>query len=441
MALSTSLPIPHRPLLWLSGGWLALGVAALFVPAAYPAWQVAGLALLALAAADALAGRQLRGALDIEREVAHALPVGTWQPVGLRITTRRRVSVAVYDHHPAQFVAEGLPLQVDIAPGQCLRASYRLFLTARGAHAFAGVELRYRSPLALWQIPHYVALPGTVRIYPDFARISQYTLLATDNRLSQIGVLLRRRRGEGLEFHQLRDYRKEDAPRQIDWKASARMNRLISREYQDERDQQIVFLLDCGGRMRAKDDDLSHFDHSLNAVLLLAYVALGQGDAVGISTFGHAQPRFIPPRKSVATVNLLLNAVYDLEPTLETPDYLAAAEALLTRLTKRSLVILVSNVRDEDDDTLRPAITLLRRRHAVTLASLKETVLETLREAPVADFDAALTRAAALDYAHSRQRQTALLRQAGVQLVDVSPQELPVALINHYWERKRAGAI
>lgn len=435
------MPIPHLPLLWLSAGWLAFGVLTIVLPEAMLAWQITGLLLAATAAADAHAGRLQRGALEISREVANALPVGTWQTVTLRMTTRQPVRGWVYDRHPSAFGTTDLPLPVKLLPGQCLRAAYRIFAGARGAHSFDSVDVRLRSPLGLWLIPETVSLPGQVRVYPNFSRISQYTLLATDNRLSQIGVLLRRRRGEGLEFHQLRDYRQEDAPRQIDWKASARMGRMISREYQDERDQQIVFLLDCGGRMRAKDDDLSHFDHSLNAVLLLAYVALGQGDAVGISTFGHPQPRFIPPRKAVGTVNVLLNAVYDLEPTLETPDYLTAAEVLLTRLSKRSLIILVSNVRDEDDDTLRPAITLLRRRHAVTLASLKEGVLETLRDAPVTDFDSALTRAAAMEYAHSRQRQNALLRQAGVQMVDVSPQELPVALINHYWERKRAGAI
>ena len=325
--------------------------------------------------------------------------------------------------------------------GRWLKAGYRILVTERGRQEFSAVDLRLCSPLRLWLIAETLPVTSSVRVYPDFARITQYTLLATDNRLSQIGVLQRRRRGEGMEFHQLRDYRQEDSPRQIDWKASSRMGRLISREYQDERDQQIVFLLDCGSRMRARDGELSHFDHTLNAMLLLSYVALGQGDAVGLSTFGHEHPRYLPPKKSVATVNRLLNTVYDLQPTLQTPDYLVAAESLLKHLSKRTLIILVTNVRDEDDDTLSPAMTLLRRRHAVTLASLKETVLDELIEAPVTDFDTALTRAASLEYLHSRRRQTAILRHGGVQIVDVSPHQLPVALINHYWERKRAGAI
>ena len=435
------MPIPHLPLLWLAATWLALGIATAIWPEAMLVWQGSGVALVVLALADYLAGRALRGRLQVERQIPHTLPVGTWQTVNLRLLSPTRLSGWLRDRHPPEFANEGLPLHFSVAAGGWPQASYRLHVTERGRHRFAAVDLRLTSPLALWLIPETLEVASAVKVYPNFARIAQYTLLATDNRLSQIGLLLKRRRGEGMEFHQLRDYRQEDSPRQIDWKASSRMGRLISREYQDERDQQIVFLLDCGSRMRAKDDDLSHFDHTLNALLLLAYVALGQGDAVGMSTFGHAQPRFLPPKKSVATVNRLLNAVYDLESSLHMPDYLTAAENLLKRLSKRSLIILVTNVRDEDSDTLGPAMALLRRRHAVTLVSLKEAILDTMIEAPITDFEAALTRAASLEYLHSRRRQAAILRHGGVRMVDASPRELPVALINHYWELKRAGTI
>lgn len=435
------MPIPHTVLLWLAGFWLALGVATLFAAEAVIAWQAYGLGLLAVAVGDALAGRARRGRVEVSREVPHALPVGTWQTVHLHLRAEGGAAGWLRDRHPAAFSSEGLPLFFALAAGRTLKAGYRLLVTERGRQEFAAVDLRLLSPLRLWVIAETLAVKSAVRVYPNFARIAQYTLLATDNRLSQIGVLHRRRRGEGMEFHQLRDYRQEDSPRQIDWKASARMGHLISREYQDERDQQIVFLLDCGARMRARDGDLSHFDHTLNALLLLAYVALGQGDAVGLSTFGHAEPRYLPPKKSIATVNRLLNAVYDLQPTLATPDYLGAAELLLKRLTKRALIVLVTNVRDEDDDTLAPAMALLRRKHAVTVASLREPVLDELTEAPVVDLEAALTRAAALEYLQSRRRQAAMLRHGGIQIVDASPHELPVRLINHYWERKRAGAI
>ena len=121
-----------------------------------------------------------------------------------------------------------------------------------------------------------------MRVYPNYSTISKLLAFEVDNKLQLTGVRMSRRRGEGIEFHQLRDYRDGDSLRSIDWKATARMRRLIAREYQDERDQQIVFMLDAGRHMLAKDAELSHFDHTLNAMFLLSYVALRQGDAAGV---------------------------------------------------------------------------------------------------------------------------------------------------------------
>ncbi len=438
---ASSLPIPETRLLWLLALWLLLGIAAVPWPKALPGWQAWGAAALALAVADGYAGRRRRGRLTVTRKLARTLPVGSWQTIGLKLSASGPVAGWLRDRHPATFRTSGLPLFFDLAAGQWMETSYRLHLTTRGAETFSAIDLRVRSPLGLWSTPETLPVADTARIFPDFARIAHYTLLATDHRLSQWGILNRRRRGEGMEFHQLRDYRREDSPRQIDWKASARLGKLISREFQDQRDQQVVFLLDCGSRMGTKDGDLSHFDHTLNALLLLAYVALNQGDAVGMLTFGHASPRYIPPRKSVATVNRLLNAVYDLQPTHQAPDYLLASQHLLRRLGKRALVIVLTNLRDEDADTLQPAAALLARRHAVTIANLRESILDDLLEAPVADFDSALTRAAALQVSADRQRQAAHLRHGGIPLLDVSPDAMPITLINHYWERKRSGSL
>ncbi|HKB59722.1 MAG TPA: DUF58 domain-containing protein [Gallionellaceae bacterium] len=438
------MPVPHRNLLIMACAWLGLGIAVLFAgKVLVPWWQGFGLVGFAVAAADIFAGRRQRGMLEIVRELPQALAVGAKQEIAFRISCREncdgRISGWLYDRHPPEFRAEGLPLAFEATPGRWVRTAYRLHVRERGWYRFEGVDLRLRSPFGLWLIPEKLALQSEVRVYPDFTTIAHYTLLATDNRLSQIGLLRRPRRGLGLEFHQLRDYRQDDMLRQIDWKASARAHRLISREYQDERDQQVVFLMDCGERMRAKDDDLSHFDHTLNALLLLGYVALRQGDAVGLCTFGHDNPRFVAPRKSVASVNMLLNSVYDLQPSLQTPDYLVASQYLSQRLTRRALVVLVTNIRDEDDDTLAPAMRHLRKSHAVTVASLREPVLETLETAPLNDFDDALTHAAALEYVNDRRRQVAALRHNGIQVLDTRLKDLPIALINHYWERKRAG--
>jgi uncharacterized protein (DUF58 family) len=218
------------------------------------------------------------------------------------------------------------------------------------------------------------------------------------------------------------------------------MHRLISREYQDERDQAIVLLLDCGRRMTARDGALSHFDAALNAALLLAHVGLHHGDAVGAMTMS-GEARFIAPRKSRATITLMLQNFYDLEPSTRPPDYYAAALELMRRVRKRALVIVLSNLRDEDDDTLLPALNLMRRRHLVLFASLRERVLTEALSAQVKDFEGALAHAAAADYVRDRFASFRRLERAGALLIDVEPQDLPLALVNRYLDIKRSGVL
>ena len=126
--------------------------------------------------------------------------------------------------------------------------------------------------------------PLETRVFPNFSAVTKYALRGVDSMQSVAAHHLRQRRGEGLDFHQLREYRVGDTFRQIDWKATARSQKLISKEFQEERDQHVIFLIDSGHRMLARDDELSHFDHVLNTVLVLGYIALRQGDAVGYMT-------------------------------------------------------------------------------------------------------------------------------------------------------------
>jgi uncharacterized protein (DUF58 family) len=441
--------VPSKLALALVAAWLALALMAAFADGLLVAWQVGGLVLAAALVADAVAGARIVDPASVERRMAANLALGRWTSVTLRISrVQRAIRGWMHDGFPAQFDATDMPQAFAVAPGQTATVPYRVRPLARGNHRFGSVAVRIDTPLRLWQRGLDLGVPSDVRVYPDFARITQYTLLATDHRLAQLGVMQRRRRGEGLDFHQLREYRQGDTSRQIDWKATARVGRLIAREYQDERDQRIVFLVDCGQRMRAHEggtDDpdraLSHFDHALNALLLLAYVALRQGDAVGVQTFGHADPRWLAPRKSVATVNFLLGGLFDLMPGHDTPDYLVAGEHLYARLTRRTLVVIMTNLRDEDDSQVLPALRLLRRRHLALIANLREPGLDQAASMRPRTFDDALAYGAAAEYLSARAATIARLRREGARVIDAHPQELPRLLVNRYWQMKRAGEI
>ncbi len=433
--------IPSRRLLFLAALLAAAGIGVSFHPALANAWLAAAGVLVAAAAMDALLALRLQTP-DAHRVVPGSLPVGVGHDVGIRLANggARALRVTVHDHHPAAAQVEGQPQTVSVPAKGWAELRYRLRPVERGDAKFGRIELRLGSPFALWQANRMAGEAQVVRVYPDFSELTKFALLATDNRLSQIGVLQRRRRGEGLDFHQLRDYREGDAQRQIDWKATTRMARLISREYQDERDQQVLILLDCGRRMAARDDDLSHFDQAVNSALLMAYVSLRQGDAVGLMTMSGIS-RWMAPRKSRATVNSILNRVYDLQPTVAATDYHVAALELMQRLRKRALVVILSNLRDEDDDTIAPALKLLQSRHLVLFASLREAILSRALAARVDTFDRAVTHAATADYLRHRELMFRRLERHGALCLDVEPADLPIALVNRYIDIKRSGRL
>jgi uncharacterized protein (DUF58 family) len=383
----------------------------------------------------------------LRRHLPGSLALGRWSEVRIEIEHdwRRSVPLTLFDHGPEglgnRFEVEQLPQEILLRKYRNAQWAYRLRPTSRGHFIFERIEIQLGSPLRLWLSRRYVAAPDAARVYPDFARLHNGQLLAVDNWLSQIGVRQRQRRGLGLEFNQLREFREGDSLRQIDWKATARQRSPIAREYQDERDQQIVFLLDCGRRMRSQDGDLTHFDHALNACLLLGYVALRQGDAVGVSTFAADQNRHVSPVKGAAQLNLLLNKVYDLSTTQHPADYSGAIRQLLVQQKRRALVVLITNLRDEDDEDLIGAVKQLSRHHRVLIASLREEVLDEQRRIPVQTWQQALDYCGTVDFLNARLSLHERLIAHGIPVLDVRPKELGPQLVSRYLSWKKAGTL
>jgi len=419
-----------------------LAAAAIVVPGLGTVWWlcVAGIGVF-MAVDAALAYRSPLP--EVSRKLPSSMSLASWVQVTLTLENRRagrQLIVAVYDAYPQSFNARGMPVTISLPPGRFVDIAYELRPTERGPFTFPATELRIASPLLLWWRRVRVPLESEVRVYPNYSTIKKLLAYEVDNHLKLAGVRMSRRRGEGIEFHQLRDYRESDSLRAIDWKATSRMSRLIAREYQDERDQQIVFVLDAGRRMLARDAELSHFDHALNAMLLMSYVALRQGDSAGVMTVGETR-RWRQPRKGMDAVNGLLNHVYDVQPEAVEIDYIAAATELAVRQRRRALVVFLTNIREEDSEDLRVATNLLRRRHLVMLASLRERALDERLQKPVSGFEDALAVAATSQYLEQRRESQNLLRAKGVFVEDCLSEDLPAAITSRYLAIKRAGML
>ncbi|OOZ37037.1 DUF58 domain-containing protein [Solemya velesiana gill symbiont] len=432
---------PTLRILYLGAALVALALFSVYLPWLEVVRNMAAVLLFGGLLLDYLL---LRSAAvpEVSRDIRGSIPVGVWSSVTLEIRnlSERTKSLVVHDHHPANFIPEDMPRVIELPPNQVGRLTYRVRPRSRGDGVFAGVDLLIGSSMGLWQRKCHLSVESRTQVFPNFRAISHYALLATDNRLSQIGVKHRQRRGKGNDFHQLREYRAGDSLRQIDWRAASRYRKLISKEYQDERDQQILFMLDCGRRMRHAEEQGQHLDQALNAVLLLSYVAAGQGDAVGLLAFGGAR-RWYPPTKGGDVVRRLVSQTYDIEATTEAADYLEAARELMPLQRRRALVVLITNTRDEDSEDLVAAVRLLSRRHLVVVADLREEVLDKILQRPVGDFSGALRFHGVHDYLENRSRNHEMLRHQGAFTLDLLAPQLPVALVNQYFMVKASGRL
>ncbi len=432
---------PTYRFLVIAAAWLLLAAVAAALPSFLTAWRWLGIAVAHLMLVDAVWVWCYKP-VEVRRRLPGRFALGEPGEVALTVRNegRHRAGIALFDGIPQRSEADGLPWTGEVPALREIKVIYPVRLTQRGEAVFGPVQVRRVSPMGLWsrQSSHLAA--ETVKVYPNYEPVVRFALLAMQHRESPMGIVRRPRAGSSRDFHQLRDYRDGDPLAQIDWKASSRRQMLISRDYQEQRDQSVVFLLDTGRRMRALDDGVPQFDHILNAVLLVAHVALRQGDQVSVKSFGGTD-RWLPPMKGSHAMPVLLNHLYDYQTTPAPSDFSGAVEKLMSRQRRRSLVILLTNLRGEDGKELLPAMQVLNSRHLVLLASMREGVVQNAISKPVDSFPSALQYLAASRYVNERREILASLGASGILTLDCTARDFPIALANRYFDIKAAGRI
>lgn len=432
---------PTSRLLYLAFAWLLLAVVAWLVPPIQVVWPWFGGLLGTVSLIDAIAVA-LQSPVEIRRRLPARFAVGEPAEVVLflRNPAGQAAKIELFDGIPQGSVAVAMPWSGEVPAQREIRVIHPVVIHQRGEAVFGAVQIRRISMLGLWTRKTAHLAAESVKVYPNYEPVIRFALLAMQHRESPMGILRKPRAGTSRDFHQLRDYRDGDPFSQIDWKASSRRQMLISRDFQEQRDQSIVFLLDTGRRMRAMDGGVPQFDHVLNAVLLVAHVALRQGDQVSVKSFGGSDC-WLPPIKGSHAMPVLLNHLYDYQTTAAPSDFSGAVEQLMARQRRRSLVILLTNLRGEDGKELVPALQVLNTRHLVLLASIKEAVVQEAVSHPVDSFPAALRYLAAGRYVQERREILANLGASGVLTLDTTAREFPIALANTYHDIKAAGRI
>lgn len=430
--------IPTRLLL----GLLLLPVLPLSLAAWDGEWLGIGLALNGVLAAWAVADLLVTPAprqIAVTREVGDVLSAGAPNPARLHLRNQAPtpLDLQITDEVPLPSQVDGLPARVRLGAGASTTVSFQVRPQRRGENAFAAVHLRYPSRFGLWVRQERRPLVSPVRVYPDVRAMRRFDLLARRNDLAEMGLHLWRLAGREGEFERLREYRRGDERRHIDWKATAKQQRLVSRQYTVERNQNLFFLLDCGRTMANETDGLSHLDRSLNAAIMLSAIALSQGDNVGLMAFSNRIELMAGPVRSRGQIPGLIRQTFALHPRREASDYGLACEELLRRQRKRALVILLTHALDEHHlESLGRYVRSLTAPHLLLLVFLKDVALTELAARVPQDATEAFGVAAAAEMVGAQRHQVRTLADGGALILETRPEHLSSALINRYLDVK-----
>jgi len=402
--------------------------------------------LAACAVADFLASPSPEKAVTLARTVDDKLALGAPNAVSIEVRNRTNAPLAltIRDLPPPTFevdrAVEGrLLLPPDPRP---VRFVYHVTPPAKGDFTFGDLYFQYPGRLGLVRRQAVTPARRAVKVYPNLVETAKYELLARRGRLMQLGIRAARVRGGGSEFESLREYVPGDEYKKIDWSATARRGKLISRQYEAERSQNIMLLLDTGRNMLQSVQKMAKLDYVVNTALMLAYVAAASDDKVGLMAFDADIRAYLPPAKSKAQVYGILESLYNLEARMVETDYKAAFQNLSTRWRRRSLVVLFTDLVDPDSSVqILDAVPMISDLHRVVCVTVSDpNILQAAKSVP-GDSAGVYRKAVATQVLQERRAAITVLKRRGVWTIDSPPEDLSADLINHYLDLKSRSLI
>ena len=402
------------------------------------------LGLLALALFDARTSR-LPAGLEIFREFGGRFHIGAETEVRVRVEnhTPRAFRLKLKDEYPPELgllsPREG---ELTIGPQESKALLYVLKPQRRGRFEFGRVAVRVRTRLGLAWREELSGETAAVKVYPNVRRAREAELKALGARSLVAAQRRAAWRGEGRDFESLREYVPGDELRHVSWSATARRGRLTTRQYQIERDQTVLIALDAGRLMTARIERETKFDTAIHAALALMSAARRAGDHAGLLVFGRRVKAYVPPGKGREQLDLVLEAVHAVEPELIEPSYTRAFEFVAANCKRRALVVLLTDLVDEEGSReLLTSLRILRPRHLPLVTTIADRDLRaSVRDAP-ADVPELFAQSVAEEIMLQREAALRLVEAQGGLALDVTTGSLVPSLLETYIRVKERGLL
>lgn len=430
---------PSKRAVAMSGVLLALALpSALFDPRLIVIWLLALATFVFVMGSDLL---RIPGSQDLTLEIHPALEAFVGRPLRIEVVFRDRLRRArafeigfdVSDHLVAP-----TPRFVDMPADDSHSIAFAFQTVRRGTAVVQACWIRFHGPLGAMARTKRFDVRISIPIVPDVLRARDEALRFMASPSFDASERSSRWLGLGTQFHTLRDYFPGADTRSIDWKATARHRKLLMREFQEERNRQLVFAIDTGRSMNEPIDGLSRLDRAIVAALSLTVVALRSSDRVGLFAFD-ARPRsFLEPASGRRAWDTIRRATADLEYTPEETNFALGISSLLSRLRRRTLVVVFTEFVDSiTGESMTEHLKRLARKHVVIFVALSDPLLHELRSRDPRSLLDVQRAVVADDLLHDRAVVLRTLQRAGVRVIDARAEDVSNRLLDHYLEVRR----
>jgi uncharacterized protein (DUF58 family) len=352
------------------------------------------------------------------------------------------LKVEIIDEIPHQFQLRDFSIRVEFDPGEEKSFNYELRPTQRGEYDFGDINLFTQTKIGF--VRRKVSLPAeeTIPVYPSFIQMRKFEMYAISNRLTDIGIKKIRRVGHTMEFDQIKEYVRGDDVRSINWKATARANDLMVNQYQDERSQNVINVIDTGRVMKMPFDGLHLLDYAINTSLVISNIALIKDDKAGLVTFSNKDSLVVKPEKKRTHIQRIQEALYNVQTNFLESDYEQLLISLRKHVNQRSLVLLYTNFETFSAmDRQLPYLQRIAKDHLLVTIFFENTEMSKLLNEESHTMGEIYTKTIAEKFAFEKKQVLKALNQRGIQTILTPPKELSVNAINKYLELKARGLI
>lgn len=398
---------------------------------------------LALILIDTLLLFKQRG-IEASRILPEKLSNGDDNPIEITLKNNYNftTSVTLIDELPFQYQKRDFEIHTKLKKQISKNITYTLRPLQRGEYYFGNLNLYTSSPINLISRRFQFGKDAMVPNYPSFLQLKKYMLLAFSNKIFEYGLKKIRRIGHTMEFEQIKDYVQGDDLRNINWKATAKSNRLMVNQYQDERSQPVYSIIDKGRVMKMPFDGLSLLDYAINASLVISNVALKKQDKAGLFSFSRKVENRVVAERRPSQMNTILETLYNLNTDFVESDFSRLYIDIKRSLNQRSLLLLYTNF--ETLDALHrqlPYLKAIAKNHLLVVIFFENTELQKLTKTSAKNTYDIFEKTIAEKFIYEKKLIVNELQKHGIQSILTAPEHLTINTINKYLEIKARGLL